>query len=371
MIITVAAATPGTPPSRMPRPPNGFSSMNAPAWVAILPAISLIGASSGSRPCGVLDRLVGDAGGSGVAQAPGQLRRRRQVQVGEQDLARAQQLDLLRLGLLHLQHQVGLGEDRGRVGHDAGALRLEVRRRRSSCPRRRRTGSAPRGRARVSSRTPAGVSATRYSSALISVGTPTFIAATPRSRRVDLEPGTRGAPAPGTGRRAATQRSGGSAPRASIRPRASSRTAAAAGAPVETTPPPSPQLGHGFGHGAHPDPRPPAVSLDDVDRDGVGGGGGGLRRGPRLRSGGDAGQLAQPLEQGRRQRQAEARLPAAEALAERAQLGVQRVDRGRGPDRLAEVHGPAVAEGLDLRCVPALAARPGASVSSSTSVWSA
>src|SRR2546430_2416656 len=45
MTITVAAATPGTPPSRIPRPPSGFSSMNAPAWVAILPAISLIGAT--------------------------------------------------------------------------------------------------------------------------------------------------------------------------------------------------------------------------------------------------------------------------------------------------------------------------------------
>ena len=50
MIITFAAATPGTPPSRIPRPPSGFSSMNAPAWVAILPATSDIGASSGSRP---------------------------------------------------------------------------------------------------------------------------------------------------------------------------------------------------------------------------------------------------------------------------------------------------------------------------------
>ena len=49
--ITVAAATPGTPPSRMPRPPRGFSRKKAPAWVAILPATSLIGASSGSRPC--------------------------------------------------------------------------------------------------------------------------------------------------------------------------------------------------------------------------------------------------------------------------------------------------------------------------------
>ena len=35
-----------------PRPPSGRSSMNAPAWVAILPATSLIGASSGSRPAG-------------------------------------------------------------------------------------------------------------------------------------------------------------------------------------------------------------------------------------------------------------------------------------------------------------------------------
>ncbi len=48
--ITVAAATPGTPPSSTPRPPSGFSRKNAPAWVAILPATSLIGASSGSRP---------------------------------------------------------------------------------------------------------------------------------------------------------------------------------------------------------------------------------------------------------------------------------------------------------------------------------
>jgi hypothetical protein len=48
--ITLAEATPGTPPSRIPRPPSGFSSMKAPACVAIFPATSLIGASSGSRP---------------------------------------------------------------------------------------------------------------------------------------------------------------------------------------------------------------------------------------------------------------------------------------------------------------------------------
>ena len=50
MIMTLPAATPGTPPSSSPRPPSGFSNMNAPACVAILPATSLIGASSGRRP---------------------------------------------------------------------------------------------------------------------------------------------------------------------------------------------------------------------------------------------------------------------------------------------------------------------------------
>ena len=50
MTMTLAAATPGTPPSRTPRPPRGFSSMKAPAWVAIFPATSLIGASNGRRP---------------------------------------------------------------------------------------------------------------------------------------------------------------------------------------------------------------------------------------------------------------------------------------------------------------------------------
>ena len=49
----------------------------------------------------------------------------RQVQVREEDLLRAQQRDLLGLGLLDLQHEVGLPEDRGRVGHDARALRGE------------------------------------------------------------------------------------------------------------------------------------------------------------------------------------------------------------------------------------------------------
>ncbi|MFM8802938.1 MAG: hypothetical protein ACKOK8_03340 [Planctomycetia bacterium] len=43
-------ATPGTPPSRIPRPICGFSRYFAPSWMLIRPATSLIGMSSGSRP---------------------------------------------------------------------------------------------------------------------------------------------------------------------------------------------------------------------------------------------------------------------------------------------------------------------------------
>ena len=46
----LAGATPGTPPSSSPRPPNGFSRKYAPACAASRPATSDIGASSGSAP---------------------------------------------------------------------------------------------------------------------------------------------------------------------------------------------------------------------------------------------------------------------------------------------------------------------------------
>src|SRR3954452_1637421 len=50
MTTTRPGATPGTPPSRSPRPPSGFSRKYAPACAASRPAISLIGASHGSAP---------------------------------------------------------------------------------------------------------------------------------------------------------------------------------------------------------------------------------------------------------------------------------------------------------------------------------
>jgi hypothetical protein len=49
-MTTLAGATPGTPPSSMPRPPCAFSRQWAPAWIDIRPATSDIGASKGSRP---------------------------------------------------------------------------------------------------------------------------------------------------------------------------------------------------------------------------------------------------------------------------------------------------------------------------------
>ena len=50
MTTTRAGRTPGAPPSSTPRPPFSASSQWAPIWVAMRPATSLIGASSGSEP---------------------------------------------------------------------------------------------------------------------------------------------------------------------------------------------------------------------------------------------------------------------------------------------------------------------------------
>ena len=52
MMTTFAGGTPVTPPSRTPRPPLFFCRCVAPAWMASLPATSLIGKSSGWAPFG-------------------------------------------------------------------------------------------------------------------------------------------------------------------------------------------------------------------------------------------------------------------------------------------------------------------------------
>ena len=84
------------------------------------------------------DRLVRDRGRARVDQALGELRVRREVQVGEQRLVGAQARDLDRLRLLDLDHQVGLGEHRVGVGDDRRALGDEVG------VRDRRTGTGAR-----------------------------------------------------------------------------------------------------------------------------------------------------------------------------------------------------------------------------------
>ena len=54
MTMTFAGSTPGTPPSSVPLPPWAFSRLWQPAWIAMRPATSLMGASSGSPPCALV-----------------------------------------------------------------------------------------------------------------------------------------------------------------------------------------------------------------------------------------------------------------------------------------------------------------------------
>ncbi len=63
------------------------------------------------RAVGKLDRLVGDAHGAGAEEAHGLLVVGGEVQVGVEDLAGAQPLDLDRLRLLDLDDHVGASED--------------------------------------------------------------------------------------------------------------------------------------------------------------------------------------------------------------------------------------------------------------------
>ena len=53
-ITTLAGGTPGTPPSRIPKPPLAFWRLAAPTWIDMRPATSLIGVSSGSEPLGAV-----------------------------------------------------------------------------------------------------------------------------------------------------------------------------------------------------------------------------------------------------------------------------------------------------------------------------
>ena len=92
-ITTFAGATPGTPPSRMPRPPFGFSRYCAPTCTAMRPATSLIGVSSGSEPSVSLIVSYATPLTFAVEQPVGEFRQRRQMQIRKQDQARAGSTD--------------------------------------------------------------------------------------------------------------------------------------------------------------------------------------------------------------------------------------------------------------------------------------
>src|SRR6266850_916188 len=76
-------------------------------------------------PVGPLHRLVGDGDHTGAAQRARQLRRRRQVQVREEDLAGAQTLVLLRHRLLDLENELRAAPDVLHAG-EFGADVLEL-----------------------------------------------------------------------------------------------------------------------------------------------------------------------------------------------------------------------------------------------------
>ena len=85
------------------------------------PATSLIGLSSGNCARARRHRFIGDAGRARLHQPFGLRLVGGEVEVGEQDVARLEQRDLLRLRLLDLDDHVGRLEHRGGVGKDRRA----------------------------------------------------------------------------------------------------------------------------------------------------------------------------------------------------------------------------------------------------------
>ena len=92
MITTSPGGTPGTPARSVPRPPRVFCRKLAPTTTDIRPATSDIGVEQRQPALAVLDRLVGDAGDLALQQRVGELGQRRQVEVGEEELAALHQV---------------------------------------------------------------------------------------------------------------------------------------------------------------------------------------------------------------------------------------------------------------------------------------
>ena len=325
----------------------------------------------------VLDGLVGDAGRARVAQARASSGVRREVQVGEEHLAR----------------RAAARPPPAAAPSPSGP-----------CPPRR---TPPRRRARCARPAPR----TASSSIELPSPAPDWISTSwPRSvssrhagrgerdavlvrldlgRDADLHAAHRGSARPSDSaitrtRRAAPAR--GTGPRARCSARAAARRARRSARARAAAPPRRPGAGRDDAAAEAPllarpvtartrpvrpavarRPRPRGRTRCSAD-------GGHVPRAVRAApaSGGRARQLAQPLEQRGRQRQPEARLAAAEAVAEGAQLGVQRVDRLR---RVRSARRSRPRRRLDSGSISTRrrrrAATTGASVSSSISVRSA
>ena len=139
------------------------------------------GGEQRQRAVGQLHGLVGDGRGPGREQRVGRGAVGGEVQVGEQDEVVAQVAVLGRHGFLDLADEVGAPPDLGGVGEDRRAGGGELLVGDGRARRRRRPGPAPGARTRPSWCTPAGVSATRYSWFLTSLGMPTFMVVSVRA----------------------------------------------------------------------------------------------------------------------------------------------------------------------------------------------
>ena len=169
---TRAGRTPGAPPSSTPRPPWARSRKCEPTWGAIRPGDLAHRREEGKRAGVELHRLVGDADDTVLEQRVGDLGVRREVEIGEEHEPGPEVGELFGLRLLDLQHEAGARPHVGGVRHQlrAGAAVRGVG--------ERRPAPAPSSTSTVtpwtvSSCTPSGVIATRYSPLLRSRGTPT------------------------------------------------------------------------------------------------------------------------------------------------------------------------------------------------------
>ena len=194
MTTTCPGATPGTPPRRRPRPPSGFSRKYAPAWAASLPAISLIGASSGSA------RLLV----STVSYATAEIPLSTSAFVSPLSAARCRYVKRTRpsrsreystsIGSLTLSSSSASPQTSSTETICAPTASYASSGKALPSPALCSTRTS--WPASASSRAPAGVSATRYSSDLISLATPIFIASRAtlslRRREPDRSVPTRG-----------------------------------------------------------------------------------------------------------------------------------------------------------------------------------